>query len=285
MPSPHERTGRALELLAKGLSPYFCAEMQAAFRDDWIDVARASFRQDRTGSILTRLSPEEWDSQALLTVMWDQWNAVFRNRLGLFERSLVSELREFRNRWAHQSMLADDDSYRVADSVQRLLGAIEGDQTILIELEALKVDIMRDRLKQLVEEDVERSWHNRTKLIEVGIYALCGVTICSAAAFFLGPKNALAAVLLGGFSMLAFIYLAVTRLRTSRPVHGVHECAKCQKVIYTEVCPYCEAPVPSSSIIRRGSSLRYPPFTSPSPAVEPSASSPILPGTGTPSAR
>lgn len=272
VPSPHERTGRALDLLAKGLSPYFCAEMRGAFRDDWVDVARASFRQDRAGSILSRLPPEEWDSQALLTVMWDQWNAVFRNRLGLFERSLVSELREFRNRWAHQSLMADDDSYRVADSVQRLLAAIDAEEALLAELEAVKIDIMRDRLKSLVEEDVERAWQNRTKLIEVGIYALCGVAICLASAYFLGPRNALAAVLLGGFAMLAFVYMAVTRLRTSRPIHGVHECPKCQKVIYTEVCPYCEAPMPSSSVIRRGSSVRYPPFTGTPPTLDPSSS-------------
>jgi hypothetical protein len=33
--------------------------------------------------------------------MWDQWNVVFRKTLGNAERSLVSELRDARNRWAH----------------------------------------------------------------------------------------------------------------------------------------------------------------------------------------
>jgi hypothetical protein len=35
--------------------------------------------------------------------MWDNWNDVFRNVLGHAERSLVSELRDWRNKWAHQN--------------------------------------------------------------------------------------------------------------------------------------------------------------------------------------
>lgn len=40
------------------------------------------------------------DPHFLLRVMWDHWNTVFRTVLGHAE-SLVSELREARNRWAH----------------------------------------------------------------------------------------------------------------------------------------------------------------------------------------
>ena len=48
------------------------------------------------------------------------WKDVFRESLGLAERGLVSELCDWRNKWAHQERFVSDDAYRVLDSVQRL---------------------------------------------------------------------------------------------------------------------------------------------------------------------
>lgn len=260
MPNLHQQTGRALELLTKGLAPFFEQQMREVFRDDWLDVARASFRQDRAAGVLTQLPPEEWDAQALLTVMWDQWNAVFRQKLGLFERSLVSELREFRNRWAHQTVLTDDDCYRVLDSAQRLLDAIQAPEQLLIDLDRMKLDVLRERLSRQVSDDVKRARLNRARWFEVAVYGFCGLTIITAALVMLSGRNLLAASLISGFTLITFAYISVIRLRANEPIHGVHECPKCRKIIYNEVCPYCEAPPPSSSIIRRGSSMSLPPF-------------------------
>ena len=45
------------------------------------------------------------DAAALLRVMWESWNDVYRNTLGRMPSvALVSELREVRNRWAHQGV-------------------------------------------------------------------------------------------------------------------------------------------------------------------------------------
>ena len=41
--------------------------------------------------------------------MWDQWNEVFRKTLGFAERSLVSELRDVRNRWAHNEAFTSNE--------------------------------------------------------------------------------------------------------------------------------------------------------------------------------
>ena len=46
--------------------------------------------------------------------MWNQWNIVFRKTLGQAERTFVSELRDVRNRWAHQNPFSTDDAYRAA---------------------------------------------------------------------------------------------------------------------------------------------------------------------------
>ena len=51
----------------------------------------------------------------MLRSMWESWNDVFRKTLGPTDRSL-SELREHRNKWAHQQAFSGDDAYRALDS-------------------------------------------------------------------------------------------------------------------------------------------------------------------------
>lgn len=60
--------------------------------------------------------------------MWDCWQLVFRKTLGHAERSLASELRSYRNKWAHQEAFSGDDTYRALDSEGRLLTAISAPQ-------------------------------------------------------------------------------------------------------------------------------------------------------------
>ena len=60
----------------------------------------------------------------LLKLMWETWNEVFRRVLGPAERGLTGELRDHRNRWAHQERFSSDDAYRALDSAGRLLAAV-----------------------------------------------------------------------------------------------------------------------------------------------------------------
>ncbi len=69
-----------------------------------------------------------WDTQRLLNAIWDQWHDVFGITLGRVERTLVSELRVVRNRWAHEEPFSTDDAYRAIDSVERLLKAVSAPQ-------------------------------------------------------------------------------------------------------------------------------------------------------------
>lgn len=132
-----DRVGEGLELLAKGLSPFIEREMKAACGDKWKTVAGQSFGEKKVN----------WsDLQTLLTVMWDQWNAVFKNVLGHAERSLVSELREVRNRWAHMESFSTDDAYRALDSAGRLLAAISAPEAE--EVEKRKMELLRLRFEE-----------------------------------------------------------------------------------------------------------------------------------------
>ena len=122
--SNHARVGEVLDLLNAGLRPFVERELKAVYGKKWEETSRQTLRQDRGAVKSTVKDGVNWDTHNLLMVMWDQWNAVFRNTLGHAERSLVSELREIRNRWAHQTAFSSDDTYRALDSIERILTAV-----------------------------------------------------------------------------------------------------------------------------------------------------------------
>src|SRR5579884_101764 len=102
--SNHERIGRALDILNKGLKPFVEREMQAKYGPRWPYEALKSLREQHITEEGVHL-----DTQGLLLILWDQWYEVFGKVLGHSERSMVSELRETRNRWAHQKTFSTDD--------------------------------------------------------------------------------------------------------------------------------------------------------------------------------
>jgi hypothetical protein len=97
--SNHERVGKALELLKAGLGPFIEREMKNAYGDRIRTRVAELIGEDR---LLAGKAITEWDAAALIKLMWEAWHEVFRNTLGHAEKSLVSELREVRNQWAHQ---------------------------------------------------------------------------------------------------------------------------------------------------------------------------------------
>ena len=88
----------------------------------------------------------EWDVAALLKLMWETWNDVFRAILGPAERSFVSELRGHRNRWAHQEPFSSDDAYRVLDTASRLLTVVSAKEASDVEM--LKRELLRVRFDE-----------------------------------------------------------------------------------------------------------------------------------------
>jgi hypothetical protein len=253
--SEHQRIGLALDTLTRGLFPFFERELKAAYGSNWEETARSSLR----GQIQGAPQINCWDAHAILSVMWEHWNNVFRFRLGMAERSLVIELREYRNRWAHQSTFTEDDSYRVLDSVQRLLRTC-GAEHEAEEIEDRKFDVLREKLGRRVNEDMARVRFSRARMADVALYLICCVAINSTMYLMYGRVHLVPVMVIMTFITFVFSYFIFKRLTHSTPVYGVHECQKCSKVIYSEVCPYCDPPMRSSSIIKGSSSLRFPPF-------------------------
>src|SRR5690606_16377904 len=116
-----ERVGKAMDLLRKGLVPYVEREFRSVYGEKaWAEVERF-IGEDRSGK---KRSFGDLDVSPLLKLMWDSWNVVFSKTLGRAERSLVQELRDWRNKWAHQEPLSSDDTDRALDSAARLLSAV-----------------------------------------------------------------------------------------------------------------------------------------------------------------
>ncbi|MBX3444527.1 MAG: hypothetical protein KF774_19155 [Planctomyces sp.] len=232
MPTNHERVAVALDLLTQGLAPFAEQRLQAVHQDRWTAAASASFRDDRN-----RLTEDgqglRWDAHALLTVMWDQWNAAFRTDLGHAERSLVSELREFRNRWAHQKDFDFDDTYRILDSVRRLLAAARS--PLLPRIQEQKRDLIESYVAEEVNSQLKQASFRRGRWWVIAIYALC----CGAIIYNMidtGP----ASLFFVSTVLLVFIYLIYQQYRLDPPVlYGPHECPRCRKIIYRRDCPYC----------------------------------------------
>lgn len=230
----HQRIGIALDLLSTGLFPFFEQSLRAVYGERWEDAARVSCRSQATA----QPGNFRWDAQAMLTVMWDTWNPVFRRSLGLIERSVVSELREFRNRWAHQTIMSEDDEYRVLDSVQRLLVAC-GAENVAAQVEEQKFDLLREKLGRRVNQELARVRFNHARIVDVGLYTMCAAAIMTMMILMWGNRHPMSSGFVVGFTLFVFAYLIYRRFQASPPAYGVHECGQCRKVIYSENCPYC----------------------------------------------
>jgi len=147
----HERVGKALELLRDGLKPFISRELEAKHGKYWITTVTQSWRNEL---VWEGDQEPHLDIAALLLMLWEQWNLVFSNTLGHAERSLVSELRDIRNKWAHQNPFSSDDAYRALDSATRLLTAISAPQAD--ELEKVKMELLRVRFDEQVRNEKRR---------------------------------------------------------------------------------------------------------------------------------
>lgn len=148
----HERIGKALDLAKAGLAPFIEREFKDIYGEAALAQARRLMKEDR---LLANKSLGDWDATALLKLMWDAWNDVFRRSLGHAERSIVSELRYVRNKWAHQQPFSTDDAYRALDSFGRLLTAISAPQAD--DIEKMKMELLRLRFDEQVRSEKRKS--------------------------------------------------------------------------------------------------------------------------------
>ena len=138
-----DRVGSAMDTLKSGLAPFVSREFinhHKGLSDQVLQQVLGEPVHDAKGHF------PSMDAAALLRLMWESWNEVYRDTLGHAERSLVSELRDIRNRWAHQESFSSDDAYRALDSTHRLLTAVSSPEAG--EIENMKMELLRVRFDE-----------------------------------------------------------------------------------------------------------------------------------------
>ena len=144
-----ERVAKSLDLLRDGLGPACEATWRGFYGDGWLQQVNSRLHHpDRQPSI--------GDSAFLFKGIKATWNEVFGHALGPSVRSLVFEVSDVRNRWAHQQSLTSDDTVRALDSMERVLEAF-GNSDQRDQIRVLRRDLMR----QMFDEE-SRSERRRT---------------------------------------------------------------------------------------------------------------------------
>ena len=149
------RVGNAMDKLKSGLAPFVYRHLARRYRVNSqyeLEQFLGEPVHDTEGHI------RNLDTAGLLRLMWKSWREVFQKTLGNSGRNLVGELREIRNRWAHQEPFTDNDVYRALDSAHRLLLAVSADEAA--EVGKMKTQLLRtmydDQAKEQ-QKDVDTS--------------------------------------------------------------------------------------------------------------------------------
>ena len=160
-----QRVEQALELLRTGLLPYVEREMKSVY-------GAAKWETQATAALGDKplLQRGNWDTTALLSVMIGEWQNVFRRNLGATERSIIGEMRDIRNRWAHEVSFSTDDTYRVFDNVQRLLSAIGAKEAL--DVEPQKQELLRVRYEEQAKKETVKA---AVAPVETGVAASLGL--------------------------------------------------------------------------------------------------------------
>ncbi len=147
--SNNERVGRGLDAVRDGIQPVCELAWSAHYGAAWLDEVRSRDRSAGGGG-------EPGDIGFLLKGMLNTWQEVWRSRLGPSERAYTTELRDFRNTWAHQGQFSTDDAYRMLDTAERLLQSFSAGEQVKV-VQGLKRDLQR----QIIDEQA-RSERRKT---------------------------------------------------------------------------------------------------------------------------
>ena len=111
-----DRIARALDLLRDGLGPKCEDTWKGFYGDGWVNEVNQQLHHPER-------SPSMQDVAFLFKGLKATWNEVFGHGFTPATRSLVFELADVRNSWAHQESFTTDDTVRALDSMERVLEA------------------------------------------------------------------------------------------------------------------------------------------------------------------
>jgi predicted AAA+ superfamily ATPase len=117
--SNRDRVSKGFDLLSAGLLDFVDRQMSSSTEglgNDWLDVIS---KRDAVKNGVKK-NYEKEDPAVQLKVITEDWR-IFVKVLSRAQQSLASELRDVRNSWAHNKKFDNDDTYRILDTMERLL--------------------------------------------------------------------------------------------------------------------------------------------------------------------
>ncbi|ORC37384.1 AAA+ family ATPase [Marispirochaeta aestuarii] len=148
-----ERVGKALDTLNRELTPFVFRQVRTKLGKNYFQDIAAIFSSNQYGGSISE-DPASWDIQVLLTIMQVRWNEVFSDVLGRSDRSLVFQIKDARNQWAHQQPFSTDEAYRALDSIGLLLESIASPASGAINTE--KQDLLRIRFNEQARKEARK---------------------------------------------------------------------------------------------------------------------------------
>lgn len=157
--SNRERVGRAFDLLSEGLQDIVDEVMSQVFNTMQWDQAWARLDANKRGQAPRSIS--KVDVQVQLRAI-TEYGREFSNLLSRPQQSYASELREYRNLWAHSASFSAEEALRALDTIERLLKAVDSPDS------ANDVrKIRQDLLRQSYEEHTKQQVKSTAKTINV----------------------------------------------------------------------------------------------------------------------
>ncbi|WP_419917653.1 Swt1 family HEPN domain-containing protein [Candidatus Poriferisocius sp.] len=130
-----DQVNLALKLLRDGLVPVCKKTWQKHYGEDWLNRVNQELHRPQH-------NPNPDDVAFLFNALKATWAQVFGQSLGPSVRSLVFEVADVRNRWAHQQALSSDDILRALDSMERILEAFDNAEERK-QIRSLRENLMR----------------------------------------------------------------------------------------------------------------------------------------------
>ena len=134
----------ALELLSGALKPFVISRLENSFSTNWETKLRKRVSNIRGGKL-------SWDISLLLRSITTFWDDVFKEVFGRAEKMYVDEIREIRNRLAHDEPFSTDDTDRALGTIKRFLESISAGE------EVGKITKMRTAIIQRRLDDQRRN--------------------------------------------------------------------------------------------------------------------------------
>lgn len=144
-----DRVAKALDLLRDGLRPKLEETWAGFYGEEWLERLNNQMHHPKD-------DPTTDDVAFLFKGIKATWNEVFGHGFPPAIRSMIFELADVRNTWAHQGSFSSDDVLRALDSMERVLEAF-GNVDERHEIRDLRKSLIRQMLDQEARAERKRT--------------------------------------------------------------------------------------------------------------------------------